>query len=146
MYPGFLRRTIDFNPISLFIYLCTVNALGGGAIDGRGGFKADEAAARVEGGHGGCAGASADVRHHLAGACVGLDEILAQLHGLLGRVYGVGHGLHEQHIGGITPPVMGGRALPFKLAVIGAGALAGVYLTVLWSSFFVTLRAKKILL
>ena len=27
VYPGFLWRTIDFNPISLFIYLCTVNAL-----------------------------------------------------------------------------------------------------------------------
>ena len=49
------------------------NTLGGGAIDGRGAFKADEAAARIEGGHSGCPGASTEICHHLAGPGVGLD-------------------------------------------------------------------------
>ena len=55
----------------------------GRAIEYRGVFKADEAAARMQRGNGSCAGAGADVSHHRADLGVGFDEILAQLHGLL---------------------------------------------------------------
>ena len=40
------------------------------------------------------------------------------------------HGLDEQHIGGIAPPIAGLGALPFKFAIVGACAATGVYLAV----------------
>ena len=79
-------------------------ALGGALI---GIFKADEAAVRVHSGNGSRAAARADVRHHLSFVGIGLDEILAQLHGLLRGMDAARHRRHEQHISRITPPVAG---------------------------------------
>ena len=59
------------------------NAFHGGAVEHGGIFKADEAAACVQRGNGSCAGAGADVSHHLALVGIGLNEVLAQLHRLL---------------------------------------------------------------
>ena len=104
---------------------CLLNALGGDGVDGGGIFKADEVAARVQRGHGGCAGASADVRHHLAGACVGADQVLAQGHGLLRGMYGGCHRGERQHVPRKAPPI-GLTAGAFKLSVVGAVPAATV--------------------
>ena len=82
-------------------------------------------AARVQRGHGGCAGASADVRHHLAGACVGADQVLAQGHGLLRGMYGGCHRGERQHVPRKAPPI-GLTAGAFKLSVVGAVPAATV--------------------
>lgn len=74
------------------------DAFRGRGIESRGGFKADKAAARVDGGHGGGGGASADVGNDLPGPGIGLDEILAQLHGFLGGMDGALYGRKGQPI------------------------------------------------
>ena len=80
----------------------------------------NKAAACVEGGHRRCAGASADVRHHLAGPGIGLDEILAQLYRLLRGVDGALDGWKGQHISGIAQAVLRAAAGTGKFPVVGA--------------------------
>jgi len=69
------------------------NPLRGRAVKGRGRLKADKFPARVQCGDGRCAGSSANVCRHLAGAGVGSYQVFAKLHGLLGGVDDMGHGL-----------------------------------------------------
>ena len=76
------------------------NAFQRGGVDGRGRLKAEETAARIQGGHRCRDAPGAEVHHQLALVGIGADEILAQGHRLLRGMYAAGHRGECQHIAG----------------------------------------------
>lgn len=99
-----------------------MDTLAGGGIKGRGCFKAYETAARVEGGNGGGAAPGADVRHHLPGPGVGLDEILAQLHGFLRGMDGALYRGKGKQVSGKAQAVLRPAAGTQEFSIVGAVA------------------------
>ena len=117
----------------------------GQGVKDRGVFKADKAAARIDGGHGGDAGAIADVSYHLAGPGIGFNGVLAQLPGFLRGMDGTLYRGKSQKVSGKAQTVLRSTAGTKKFSIVGTVApIPGDFLIGL-SLFKLGIRVREIL-
>ena len=89
-------------------------------------FKAHKAAFCVDDRKRVCTEALANVRHQLAGAGIGADQVLAEFHGLLRGMNAARHCRHKKHIPRIAAVIVGLRALTFKFPIVGVCTASGM--------------------
>lgn len=85
-------------------------------------FKADKIPACLDSGDGGGAAPGANVRYQFSRLGIGFDQVLAQRHGLLGRVDIGSVPRKEQQIIGKTSSI-GFSDFPYKFPVVGTEPL-----------------------